>query len=282
MRDGVNRRHVIGGLALVSALGLGGCVTDGLTGSVNSTVNDGPDGDGRQDGASYVQSHIDSAREGGVMIVLSREADAPQPPMSFGLIPVTISDGKPVPSGDDSVVEELVSPAASPDGRHVRTFDVPPGTYVLARIDAGSKPFKAGGFKSNSGTFINPGMSPLAFGAAVLIGTAIATIAANPTGSRPYPPAASSPPVETSGMFRTYFAKDGTIFSQDAVIFTVQPGKVTYIGDFRMVKPYTGGPRILDYSFDPEMTTLAEPPTLPISLDTLQRPTKETVRFYLG
>lgn len=282
MRGGVNRRHVLGGLALASALGLGGCVTDGPTGSVNSDVNDGPDGDGRQDGTSYVQSHIDSAREGGVMIVLSREADAPQPPMSFGLVPVTIADGKPVPSGDDSVVAELVSPAASPDGRHVRTFDVTPGTYVLARIDAGSKPFKAGGYKSNSVTFTNFGMSPLAFGAAVVIGTAIATMAANPTGSRPYPPAPSGPPVETDNKYRTYFAKDGTIFSRDAVIFAVQPGKVTYIGDFRMAKPLSEGPRILDYSYDPDMTTLAEPPTLPISLDTLQRPTKETVRFYLG
>ncbi|MCR9074147.1 MAG: hypothetical protein NXI18_20960 [Alphaproteobacteria bacterium] len=154
----MNRRHVLGGLALASALGLGGCVTSGPTGSVDSNVNDGPDGDGRQDGALHVQSHIDSARAGGVMIVLSREAEAPDTRIGFGVIPVTLADGQAVPSGDDAVVEEFVSPADAIEGRHVRTFDLPPGTYVVARIDAGPKPFRGGGFKSNSVTLINPGM----------------------------------------------------------------------------------------------------------------------------
>lgn len=278
MRDGLTRRGVLGGLMLSGAMGLGGCVTT-PTGSENSAVRGGPDGDSSAAGARS-QAHIDSARKGGVMLVMGRYESAPEIDLSFGLMPVTVTNGETVPGDDDSVIEALVSAADAAGQRQVRTFDIAPGTYVVARIDAGSKKSSGGGY-TRGPTITNPGLSPLAFGAAVLIGASIAAIANPPPRSFPGARGPGSP-YEYNNKYRAYFAKERTIFSPDAIVFTVAPGKVTYIGDFTMAKHLPDGPRIVDYSYNPDMSTLTQSPSLPVVFTTLQRSDKDTSRFYLG
>lgn len=281
MVDGVSRRTWLRGMALVGAAGLGGCVTSGTTGSLDSSVNDGPDGDGSSDNA-YTARYAESATTGGVMAVLKRAPDAPAYDVTFGLLAATVDGDRYGTASDDQAIATTVRPASTELEREVRTFDVPPGTYVLAYTDFGRKSYQYDGASSGISSAIPPGMPPLAALAAVVIGLTAAAIHTGAFSSERggVGETAALHYYEGDSRYRHHFARHGKVISNTAVIFTVAPGAVTYIGDFTAVKGRSGGPRILDYSYEPDFSSLAAQPALPTSLAVLKRPEKALTRLY--
>lgn len=282
MRDGLTRRRVLGGVLLSGAMGLGGCVTT-PSGSANSAVGGGPDGDSvSNDGPAT--TYADSATSGGVMVVLSREPGAPTDAITFGLLPVSMNGDEIGLAPSEQMLRATVRPPESEMGRLARTFEVPPGTYILAHTDFG----KPGFWERRSTSSPTPSISsaipigtpPVAALAGVVIGLTMMSLNGGFSSGATGAPKDLDLEEYNDGSYRHHFARNGRVVDARAVVFTVAPGSVTYIGDFTAIKTPSNGVRTLGYSYQTDFTLVEEPPRLPTSLDVIKRPTDEVVKFY--
>lgn len=289
MRNGVTRRTILGGLMVSGAVGLGGCVTTTPSGSTNSTVAGGPDDDGLPVGTDPTE-YADSATSSGVMVVVAREPKAPSAPISFGLLPASINGDAIEVADDDQLIRATVKAASSDDVREIRTFEVPPGTYILALTDFG----KRGNYPGPRYRYPAPGYSttytpspyssaggnlpPWAALAAIAIGVAAVGIQ---TGafSRSGNEEEAEPIYDRDGNFRHHFVRDRKVVDDRAIVFTVTPGQVTYIGDFK-AKLTPTGTRTLLYGYNADVPKSDEPPLLPTAYDVHKRPNDAVTAFY--
>lgn len=278
MRGGVNRRHVLGALALAGAIGLGGCVTT-PSGSANSAVGGGPEGDSVSSDAPPT-TYADSATTGGVMIVLSREAGAPTDGITFGLLPVSMNGNEISLAPPEQMQRATVRPPESDTGRFARTFDLPPGTYILAHTDFGKPNLWSGSSSAGASPDYSTAMT-LATTPIIMLPFVIGVLAANSERSTTGTAGdAEAFDRGTGGNFRHHFARDGRVVDARAIVFTVTPGTVTYIGDFNAIKTVDAAVRALGYSYQTDFSGVEEPPKLPTSLDVIKRPTEDVTRFY--
>ena len=282
MRHGMTRRGVLGGLMLSGALGLGGCVTT-PSGSASGAAEGGPDGASVSNDVP-APTYAESATSGGVMVVLSREPGAPTDDITFGLLPVRMNGDEISVAAPNNMLRATVRPPESETGRLARTFEVPPGTYILAHTDFGkpsiwSKRSSSSPTQSASSA-IPYGTDPVVGLAAVVIGLTLFSLNGGYTGGNGGAPKALDLENYDDGSYRHHFARDGRVVDARAVVFTVAPGSVTYIGDFAAIKTPNAGVRTLEYRYETDFSLVEEPPRLPTSLDVIKRPTDEVVKFY--
>lgn len=219
------------------------------------------------------------------MVVLGREPGAPTDSITFGLLPVSMNGDEITLAEPKHMLRATVRSPESETGRQARTFEVPPGTYILAHTDFGKPGFwsrdRSAASSPTLSSAIPFGTPPLVALAGVVIGLTVFSIQ---NGGLPRGTGGAPEDMDledyNDGSYRHHFARDGRVVDARAVVFTVAPGAVTYIGDFTAIKTPNAGLRTLSYSYETDFSRVEEPPQLPTSLDVLKRPQDKETRFY--